>query len=82
MRLDSLAGAIRFVVERLDFDTKTVIEAKRRTEAITKIAIWNDPVSRREWLTGVIDAKDGRVSRNNLNKTGRCKRNRFIKLHH
>jgi len=51
-RIDALASAIRFVVERLDFDTQIVIEAKRRHEAMKIISEWSDPTSRRVWLTG------------------------------
>ena len=79
-RCDALAGAIRWVVERLDFDTQVVIEAKRRAEEIEKIAIWNDPVSRRVWLTGVEVAhtKQFSAGRNSFNMMQRrTKRNRF-----
>lgn len=82
-RLDALAGAIRYVVERLDFDTQIVIEAKRRAEEVAKIAIWNDPVSRRVWLTGVEPPRSGGMSRNSFGvgtagrRTRKSKRNRF-----
>ena len=83
-RLDALAGAIRWVIEKLDFDTQVVIEARRRAEEVLKIAVWNDPVSRRTWLTGVVPVKNGRVSRNSLGPSkgkappgGRKRRNRF-----
>jgi len=80
-RLDALAGAIRWVIERLDFDTQVMIEAKRRSEELHKIAVWNDPVSRRTWLTGVVPVVSGRVSRNSLTprggRGGRKSRNRW-----
>lgn len=81
-RLDALAGAIRFVVERLDFDTQVVIEAKRRHEEIEKIRIWSDPITRRAWLTGTVP-KGGRNSVTSMSrvqgtgKTGVTRRNRF-----
>lgn len=68
-RLDALAGAVRFVVERLDFDTQSVIEARRRHEALEEIRIWKDPVSRRAWLTGVVP-KGGRNSINTMSRSG------------
>lgn len=58
-RLDALAGAIRYVVERLDFDTQTALEARRRAEEVAKLQAWNDPVTRREWLTGVAERPQG-----------------------
>jgi hypothetical protein len=47
-RLDALGGAIRDVVERIDYDTKIVIEAKRREEARKLISEWADPLMRRD----------------------------------
>ena len=80
-RLDSLAGAIRFVIERLDFDTQIMIEAKRRSEMLEEITAWKDPITRREWLTGVLTKPETRMSRNILNgsrrKIGSRVRNRF-----
>ena len=79
-RLDALAGAIRFIVARLDFDTRAVIEARRRHEEIERIAIWNDPISRRTWLTGVSEAHRGQNNRNIFNPNSRrtkSKRNKF-----
>lgn len=81
-RLDALAGAIRYVVERLDFDTKVMIDAKRRAEMVKDIATWNDPKSRRVWLTGVVSQNDAKVSRNRFTGRGRSvssgrRRNRF-----
>lgn len=83
-RLDALAGAIRYVVERLDFDTQVVIEAKRRAEAVMEMEIWNDPKRRREELTGIVE-NCRKPSRNSFNSygfkksrvTGRPRRNRF-----
>jgi hypothetical protein len=63
-RLDALAGAINWIVAKLDFDTQTVIEARRRHEEVEKIAIWNDPISRRVWLTGVQETQRSRFNRN------------------
>lgn len=68
-RLDALAGAIRFVVERLDFDTQVVIEARRRHEELEHIRMWKDPVSRRTWLTGVAP-RGGRNSIETMSKAG------------
>lgn len=82
-RLDALAGAIRYVIERLDFDTQTFIEAKRRAEEVEKIAIWNDPISRRVWLTGVQESRRNRKPRNSLvasrtpSRVGKRCRNKF-----
>lgn len=75
-RLDALAGAIRFIVERLDFDTQVAIEAKRRAEELEKIRTWSDPVSRRVWLTGVTE---GPTAGRNVfgRKSSRGGRNRF-----
>jgi len=42
-RLDALAGAVRYVVERLDFDTQTALEARRRAEEVAKLQAWNGP---------------------------------------
>jgi len=79
-RLDALAGAIRFVIERLDFDTQVMIEAKRRSEEIQKINAWKDPVSRRKWL-GVdykpAGAMGGRNSLSGKRPVGVKRRNRF-----
>lgn len=75
-RLDALAGAIRFIVERLDFDTQVQIEAKRRSEELEKIKTWSDPVSRRVWLSGVGENPTG--GRNNFgSRPNRGGRNRF-----
>lgn len=52
-RLDALASAIRYVVEKLDFDTQTLIEARRRKEQINGLNAWKDPVSRRNWMSDV-----------------------------
>lgn len=52
-RLDALASAIRYVVEKLDFDTQVLIEARRRKEHIQGINAWKDPVSRRNWMVEV-----------------------------
>lgn len=84
-RLDALAGCIRYVVERLDFDTQVVLEAKRRAEAVIEMEIWNDPKRRREELTGVVESFRRKPSRNSLNSlgiqkpsiNGRPRRNRF-----
>lgn len=54
-RLDALAGAIRYVVDRMDFDTQTVMEARRRASQVAEIKAWNDPSRRREMLTGVVE---------------------------
>lgn len=75
-RLDALAGAIRWVVERLDFDTQTVIEAKRRAEEIKRIQTWSDPVTRREWLTGVV-VNYAKNNRNTFSGKSKSARNRF-----
>ena len=79
-RLDALAGAVRFVVERLDFDTQTALEARRRAEEVAKLNTWKDPVTRREWLTGVAERPHGH-SRNAITAkraSGRPgRRNRF-----
>ena len=64
-RLDALAGAIAFVVESLDFDTHSMIEARRRSEDVARIRAWSDPVSRRQWL-GVPGS--GHTSRNSFSK--------------
>jgi hypothetical protein len=75
-RLDALAGAIRFVIERLDFDTQVVIEAKRRAEEVARIAVWNDPISRRVWLTGVQESQKTRHNRNRFNSRNSFSRRR------
>lgn len=54
-RLDALAGAMRYVVDKKDYDTKTVIDMKSRQETIELIETWEDPVSRRTWLSGVAE---------------------------
>lgn len=77
-RLDALAGAINYVVERLDFDTQLMIEAKRRQEQMHDIATWKDPQSRRVWLTGIAECHQ--QGRNSLGARGAPigpRRNRF-----
>lgn len=74
-RLDALAGAIRYVVEKLDFDTQVQIEAKRRAEELDKLRVWNDPISRREWLTGVVDSKRATKTRNSFGRRSITSRN-------
>lgn len=74
-RLDALAGAIRWVVDRLDFDTQVVVEAKRRAEEAKKIATWKDPITRREWLTGIAETINS--GRNVFGKRSKPTRNRF-----
>jgi len=68
-RLDALAGAVRYVVEKLDFDTRLVIEARRRKELIHGIDSWKDPETRRQWLKEVCIES----------ATPQSKRNIFIK---
>lgn len=74
-RLDALAGAVRYVVERLDFDTQTALEARRRAEEVAKLQAWKDPVTRREWLTGISERPQAGRSALGARKAGR--RNRF-----
>lgn len=76
-RLDALAGAINFIIERLDFDTKVMIEAKRRHEQLHELEQWKDPISRRTWLTGVISKSEAQFSRNSLARNKSPVRNRF-----
>jgi hypothetical protein len=80
-RLDALAGAIRYVVEKLDFDTKLVMEARRRKEIIAGIDAWADPVTRRTWLTEVCIGQQQQKARNMFSgagrQPGRRRRNRF-----
>lgn len=79
-RLDALAGAIRYVVEKLDFDTKLVIEARRRQEQIAGINQWKDPKTRRRWLENVcIAGASGGEQRNKFNTQvpRRKRRNKF-----
>lgn len=52
-RLDAVAGAIRSVVEKLDYDTKTVINARRKEEALKLISGWADPLMRRGYMEDV-----------------------------
>ena len=52
-RLDALASAVRYVVEKLDFDTQTIIEARRRKEELQGLNAWKDPVTRRNWMVEV-----------------------------
>ena len=75
-RLDALYGAVNWVVERLDFDTKLFIEAKRIKEAVAGVNAWKDPKSRRKWLKDVCISGSGPQGRNSFgNRTSR--RNRF-----
>jgi hypothetical protein len=80
-RIDALAGAIRYVVEKLDFDTKLVMEARRRKEIIAGIDAWADPVTRRTWLTEVCIGQQQQKARNMFSgagrQPGRRRRNRF-----
>jgi hypothetical protein len=52
-RADALAGAIRHVVEQMDFDTKLVHDERKRREMIEAINAWADPTTRRTWLKNV-----------------------------
>jgi hypothetical protein len=80
-RIDALAGAVRYVVERLDFDTKVVIDARRRKEMVQAINTWKDKETRRTWLTGISTStsvnKRNFFSSYNSNKPKMHKRNRF-----
>jgi hypothetical protein len=80
-RLDALAGAIRYVVEQMDFDTRLVIEARRRKEVIDGINKWTDPTTRRRWMEDVcVEVGPYRNERNMFSRTakpGRRKRNKF-----
>jgi hypothetical protein len=56
-RLDALAGAVRQVVESIDYDM-AVIEAKKKKEEYKRwLEIQNDPLKRREEMTGVAQPK-------------------------
>lgn len=72
-RLDALAGAISWVVAELDFDTQSVIEARRRAEDVARIKAWSDPVTRREWLTGIASSNSTR--RNSFSRSRSNSRN-------
>ena len=74
-RLDALASAVRYVVEKLDFDTQVLIEARRRKEQIQGINAWKDPVSRRNWMTEVC-VSSGPVHKRR-NKFGSARRSKF-----
>lgn len=80
-RLDALAGAVRVVIEKLDFDTQIMMEAIRRKEALERFRIWGDRDLRRHHLAGTrppgirnaFNALVGKVKRPARAK----KRNRF-----
>ncbi len=76
-RLDALYGAVNWVVEKLDFDTKLVIEARRMREAVAGINAWKDPKSRRKWLQDVCIAGASKNNRNIFSTRTTSRRNRF-----
>ena len=76
-RLDALYGAVNWVVERLDFDTKLVMEAKRMRESVAGINAWKDPKSRRKWLQDVCISGTSPNNRNIFGTRTTSRRNRF-----
>ena len=74
-RLDALASAVRHVVGQLDYDTKIVQDAKKIRQDLELLAKWQDPVTRREWLTGIVE--NHRHSTNTIDAKKRMKYNVF-----
>lgn len=53
-RLDALYGAIAQVAAEIDYDQMAQIARQEHEEMVRQLEVWNDPVKRREWLTGVM----------------------------
>lgn len=51
-RLDALAGAVRQVVESIDYDMQRMLAAQQAAERKKWLEEWSDPRKRREALTG------------------------------
>lgn len=52
-RLDALAGAIRHIVQSIDYDMQTHVNAQQMEEQKRWLQMMNNPLARREFVTGV-----------------------------
>lgn len=52
-RLDALAGAIRHIVQSIDYDMQTHVNAQQLEEQKRWLQMMNNPLARREFVTGV-----------------------------
>lgn len=55
-RLDALAGAVRHVVQSIDYDMQRVLTAKAAAEQAAFFKAWSDPKKRRETLSGAVQS--------------------------
>lgn len=68
-RVEAVAGACRKVIGSLEVDTNTILAQRKLAEHLEFINNWSDPVTRRQWLSGVAPT-------NNRNVIGGQKRSR------
>lgn len=62
-RLDALAGAVRQIVETIDYDMEFEVNRRKAKEESEWLAIMNDPLKRREHLTGTSAGRAARKGR-------------------
>ena len=64
-RLDALAGAVREIVENIDYDMQSAMLRKQARETKEWLKMMNDPMARRESVTGTIHRPRSRTNRFN-----------------
>lgn len=67
-RLDALAGAIRHIVEGIDYDTQTLIDARKREEDIAFIKSWTGQSGRNTYQDGYAPQNAGNGFGNRVSK--------------
>lgn len=75
-RLDALAGAIRQIVQSIDYDMQRQMNSRNEAEAKAWLATMNDKVSRREYVTGV--ANSSKSERNIFSATQKVGRRKLL----
>lgn len=58
-RIDALAGAVRHVVQSIDYDMQRVVDAKLAAEQQAFFKAWSNPLLRRETLSGQVQPSTG-----------------------
>jgi len=62
-RLDAMAGAIRQIVQSIDYDMASMLARKQAAEQKEWLIMMNDPIKRRESVTGVAVHRSSRRNR-------------------
>lgn len=82
--LDSLAGAVRELSKDIAFNAESFVQARRAKDEIALVKGWQDPKSRRKWLSGhsghVMSDKAGLAdigTSNQFRRRGRAGRRKF-----